>query len=316
MRINEKILIIGCGSIGRRHLGNLINLGYKNIAVFDSDIDKLKNLPRGISKYENLTKSFKLAMPTVCFVCSPTSLHLVHLKACLMGNMHVFIEKPLSFSVDGTDNLIKLASKKGKKVMVACNWRFNETFMNLKKMLKNKDYGRVISASISSRYSLPAARGKYWRKSYAVNKRGGGVTLDTGSHIINYLEDLFGEIVDINVFESPYHPLKAAVDEQAVILLNHKNNIICDIYMDYFSTESIHKINLNTTKGIISADLRNNEIRYTINGIGKLVYKGKKDFNHMYIEQLRHFFSAIKKNTGVLQDLSQAKKVVKLLTKR
>lgn len=314
MRMDDKILIIGIGSIGKRHLGNLEELGYKNLALCDPNIDQINQLPSNLPKYKNLLLALKYEKPSVCFVCSPTHLHLKNLKECLNQDSHVFVEKPLSFSIKGIDKVISLSKKKNKKVMVACNWRFHEVFKNLKDIIKRKTYGQILSASIEVRYFLPEARGNNWKKSYAVKQKGGGVTLDTGSHIINYLNDLFGEIVDIKSFKSPFHPLKTDVDEQAVIFLRHKNNIICDIYMDYICREPIHLVCLNTTKGIVSADFRNNEIAHINKNKEKLIFKGKKDLNEMYLDELRHFFAALEDKAVILQSLDQAKTVVRLLT--
>lgn len=315
MITDDKILIIGIGSIGKRHLGNLEKLGYKNLALCDPNINQINQLPSALPKYKNLSVALKYERPSICFVCSPTHLHLKHLKECLNQDSHVFVEKPLSFSVKGIDEVIFLSKKKGKKVMVACNWRFHETFKKLKNIIERKTYGQIICASVDVRYFLPEVRGNNWKKSYAVKQKGGGVTLDTGSHIINYLNDLFGEIVDIKSFKSPFHPLKTKVDEQAVIFLRHKNNIICDIYMDYICPEPIHVVYLNTTKGIVSADFRNNEITHKNKDGEKLIFEGEKDLNDMYLDELRHFFAAIEDKAVILQSLDRAKTVVRLLTK-
>lgn len=86
--------------------------------------------------------------------------------------------------------------------------------------------------------------------------------------------------------------------------------------MDYLSRNAVHLIMINMTEGTLIANLRSNKIFYKTDKKEKLIFQGRKDFNDMYIEELRHFLLAIDKNLNVLQDLSQAKSVVALLTKR
>jgi len=83
----------------------------------------------------------------------------------------------------------------------------------------------------------------------------------------------------------------------------------------FICRESIHIVHLNTTKGIVSADFRNNEITHKHKNKEKIIFKGKKDLNDMYLEELHHFFAALEDKAVILQSLDQAKTVVKLLTK-
>src|SRR3989338_9031620 len=116
-----KILIIGAGSIGTRHLKNLLKLGYKNLVVSDPDEKKLKvaALLGNFSLYKNAKTAIEKERPNIVFICNPTHLHVPTASLALNYCAHVFIEKPLSHSLAGIEALIKKAQQKKKIVMVA-----------------------------------------------------------------------------------------------------------------------------------------------------------------------------------------------------
>jgi len=92
-------LIIGGGSIGQRHIFNLLKLGEKNISIYDNNeivsknISKKFNIPRFVDFESALSSN-----PDFCFICTFPSSHVNFSKKCLLNNSHVFIEKPLSRS--------------------------------------------------------------------------------------------------------------------------------------------------------------------------------------------------------------------------
>jgi len=86
-----KILIIGFGSIGKRHFNNLFSIGQDNIAVFDPVPKSFEfDSPHKYAKYTDLEKAFKWN-PEVVLVCSPTKLHSEHIIKSLNKGCHIFV---------------------------------------------------------------------------------------------------------------------------------------------------------------------------------------------------------------------------------
>ena len=82
-----KILIVGCGSIGKRHIGNLVLLGEKDLLVFDTQRERLEEIKSlfTVSTFTDLEKAFA-EKPEVALITAPTSLHLsLALKAADRG---------------------------------------------------------------------------------------------------------------------------------------------------------------------------------------------------------------------------------------
>ena len=99
-----KILICGVGSIGERHIRNLLTLGYEDIILYRTSNSQLRSLNQNLKTFNNLDEAL-VQKPDVAFITNPTSLHLNTAISCAMAGCHLFIEKPLSHSLEGVDKL-------------------------------------------------------------------------------------------------------------------------------------------------------------------------------------------------------------------
>ena len=112
-----KVLVVGCGSIGRRHIRNFQSLGVKNFILCDTSEENLKLASIGLEA-PVLTTNFKNALvnaPSMAVICTPSSLHLEMACELVRGKVHVLIEKPLSDTLDGVAELEKLVDEKGEE---------------------------------------------------------------------------------------------------------------------------------------------------------------------------------------------------------
>ncbi|MBI2023010.1 Gfo/Idh/MocA family oxidoreductase [Candidatus Giovannonibacteria bacterium] len=296
------ILVIGAGSIGTKHLKNLLKLGYKDLAVCDPDEKKPESLLvlGKFNFYNNVKTAMEREQPDVVFVCNPTHLHVATASLALNYGAHVFIEKPLSHNLKGVGALVKKSRKLKKVVMVACNYRFNRSFIKFASDVKRNKFGKPILANITLGYFLPAARANAnYKKIYAAERKGGGVVLDSGSHVADYLRALLGPIKNSKINKSKIHSIDTKSEEAASVVFEHENGVISSLSMDYLRKTPVHTIEILAEDGKYELDFR----------------KNKKDLDGMFIEELKHFFSCVKKKSKPLQDLSDAKVIVNVLTK-
>ena len=146
-----KILLVGFGSIGKRHYRNLTSLGYRDIAVFDPSDKAFENADKiiRIKKFDiDSAKDFNTA-----FICSPNNLHIKHALICANAGLHLFIEKPLSHNFNGFNLLKKICRKKKLVTMIGCNMRFHpclEFIKNILMVKTGKDLQHQARAGILS----------------------------------------------------------------------------------------------------------------------------------------------------------------------
>src|SRR5579859_7080859 len=92
----RRFLVIGCGSIGKRHLGNLLSAGARDVIAFDTQPERAREVKDrfGVETVTSLEQAFGVA-PAVAFVTAPTSLHVPLAVQAAEHGCHLFIEKPL-----------------------------------------------------------------------------------------------------------------------------------------------------------------------------------------------------------------------------
>ena len=113
------VLIIGFGSIGKRHAKNFSK--YANIFIFDINLKKLETNSNYIF-IDNLNYLLSLKFD-LAIIATPTSIHIKNLLIFKKISKFFFIEKPLSVNLS---ELKKIDNSLKKKIIVACNMRYHK----------------------------------------------------------------------------------------------------------------------------------------------------------------------------------------------
>lgn len=317
-----KILIVGVGSIGLRHFRNLLSLGYWNIAVCDKDKNKLKvasKLLRGVGLYTDVVQALGRERPSIVFICTPTHLHVPLARLALQYNADLFIEKPLSHSLKGIDGLIRQVGNRRRIVMVACNWRFRRAWQKLLSVIRTHRYGKTIFARVALGYYLPSARPHTnYKKIYVAKKRGGGVILDSGCHVADYLVELFGKIRQGAVLAGRLHSLKIQSEEAAHLLFEHQNGVTSAVTLDYLSPKPRHLVEVMTESGLLTLDMRKDFLTLEDGTEKKTIYRGRGTINQLFVDEIEHFLNCVANRKKPTQGLGGAREVLKTIfsTKR
>src|SRR5688500_6268650 len=121
-----KALVVGAGSIGRRHLRNLHAAGVRELAVVEPDRDRgqAAAAPVSAALFDDMRDGLAWDADLVC-IASPTHLHLEQAMAAARAGRALFIEKPLSHTWDGVAELTREVESRGLISLVGCNMRFH-----------------------------------------------------------------------------------------------------------------------------------------------------------------------------------------------
>ncbi|WP_236687718.1 Gfo/Idh/MocA family protein [Candidatus Nitrosotenuis cloacae] len=310
-----KILVVGYGSIGKRHVNNLMKL--KNVEILvcskNKDTDQLKK--NGIQVYDSLAKCLD-EKPDIGFVCNVTSLHVKTAIKLAQSGCHLFIEKPLSNSLADINRLITLIRKKKLITMVGCNLRFHKCIQGIKKEIQNNEIGRIISVRVESGSYLPNWHPwEDYRTSYAsLKKLGGGVVL-TCIHEIDYLCWFFGNVDQVFSFTGKFSDLEISVEDLSAILLKFKKNIIAEVHLDYFQQPDFRSCKVIGTKGTIYWDSETNEVHLYDTDKRKWIRKIKlKNYerNEMYIQELSYFINCVRNKKTTMNTVNDALKTLQV----
>ena len=310
-----KLLVIGCGSIGERHIRNLRSLSVDNILACDTNSDRLHLMKDKYDAeiYKDVDEALK-KNPDAVLVCTPPNLHIPMALKAVEHNAHLFIEKPISHNLEKVDDFLTEAKRKKLTVLVGYNLRFHQGIILMKKMINEKVIGRVLSARAEVGQYLPDWRPwQDYRQSYTgKNDMGGGIILD-GSHEIDYIRWLLGDITEVSCFADKVSDLDVDVEDTAEILLKFKNNIIAEIHLDFVQREYSRNCKIIGEEGTLIWDYPGKYVKtyYSTTKQWK-TYPIKMEPNDMYVEELKHFFECIKGKTSPLISGEEAKKVLEV----
>lgn len=246
------VLVVGFGSIGKRHLRILQELGIKKLSVVDPREDRRETATRdfGITRvYENIEQGL-LDKPQTVFICSPTDFHLEQAEMSLLSGADVMVEKPLSNSLDGTERLQNLANEFGKIVMVAHCFRFHEGLQRARTLLQEGVIGRLLSIRASVGEYIPDVMPDY-RNMY--------ISSLNGVYELMHEIDLalwFADQPPVRVFgiHGRFSDVGMKSPDMVEILIEFKQQCLASVHLDFFQRARRRQIDLLGTKGTILVD--------------------------------------------------------------
>jgi len=310
-----KILIVGYGSIGKRHLENFLQFKNTEVTVYTKrdDLQSLKK--KGINISNSLTKCLK-ENPDVGVIANETSLHIpIAIKLATKG-LDLFLEKPLSNSLKDMERLHTIVKKKKLITQMGCNLRFHPCIRKIKNLIDEQRIGRIISAQVQSCSYLPDYHPwEDYRKGYAARKDLGGGVILTQIHEIDYLYWFFQEVENVISISGKFSDLDITTEDYVSSLLKFKNKIIGELHIDYFQRPNFRSCKLRGTKGEIYWDSNNNCV--DIYNMSKKKWETKLEVKNYeikfsYIEQLKHFLECIKHRKETINDLEQGVTTLKI----
>ena len=296
--MQENFLIVGCGSIGKRHIGNLKKIGVKNIIACDLRKDRLKEVKSefGVKSLNNLEEAWN-CNPTVAFVTTPTSLHIpIAIEAAERG-CHLFIEKPLSDTFETVDTLLEIVKRKNLVTIVGCNMRFHPGLRKVKELIDQNIIGTIVAARIEAGQYLPDWHPlEDYRKNYSARiDLGGGVILDA-IHELDYARWFLGDVEAVACFAAKKSHLEIETEDTAAILLRFKNGVIGEIHLDYVQRIYSRSCQIIGDEGTIRWDYSEGIVRsYTSTTDTWQKFDNPRNWtpNQMYVDELRHFLRCI-----------------------
>lgn len=199
------VAVIGSGFMGRTHSLCAVNMPF----FYDSDVRPVLHTlcGRDEEKTARLAARFGFAHAAADFesvindpridvvdICTPGSLHYAQAKAAILAGKAVYCEKPLTVTYAEACELAELASQKN----VCCGVAFQHRAWLAVQTAKTLDIGDVISFRGAFLHSSLVDESKPYGWRNAPVSEGGGVLCDLGSHLIDLVMYLAGDIADVS----------------------------------------------------------------------------------------------------------------------
>ncbi|MBV9464147.1 MAG: Gfo/Idh/MocA family oxidoreductase [Verrucomicrobiae bacterium] len=313
--LEQKFLVVGAGSIGSRHLKNLLALGVKDVEVCEPSEPARARLKTWFSGpvHSKLSKGLA-SRPDVALITTPTHLHIAAALECARAGCHLFIEKPLSHELAGLEELQTTLNEKERICLVGCNMRFHPGLSLLKQCLAERKIGKVWGVRIEFGHYLPNWRpGKDFRKTYSANsKEGGGVILDC-IHELDYARWFFGHVTSCVAYAPKTSILNIDVEENVDMVLQTRHNAWIEIHLDYLQKAYRRRCSVSGEGGALEWDWHIPGVRWFHAETKEWAPLGadqKFEVNDMYVEEMRHFLRCLSKKEEPIQNLKRGAEVL------
>ena len=315
-----KILIVGCGSIGKRHLRNLLTIGIKheNISCVETRQDRITEVKNyGIERvYSSLESALNDKNYDAAIICSPTSLHIEQCNILSSKNINLMIEKPLSRDLNNIEELKDIVIKNNLVTFIAYIFRFAPSIKFLKDILEKKTIGEVFFVRGEFSEYLPDWHPyeKYNSFYMAQKQMGGGSILDQ-SHIMDLVHHLFGNFKSVMAFNNKISGLEIEADDIAEMIVELDNGILASIHTDIFGRKHSKSLEIKGSRGNIKWDFYKNEVSVYDAETKTLKIEDDfdKDFNKVYIEELKYFIDCSNNNNQAHPNLDVGIDTMKLI---
>ena len=296
-RTRLPILVVGCGAIGTKHIRNLRALGMEEIAACDPDPERLGYAVSefGVAGYESFEEALDRVLPEAVLLCTPPHLHISQALATVRSGAHVFVEKPLSHSLEGVDELIRQAAEQQLIIQVGYNLRFHPGLQKIKALLDEGVVGRVLWARAEFGHYLPDWRPwEDYRQSYTAHRSmGGGIILDS-SHGIDYMRWLLGEVTEVYCLADVVSDLLVDAEDTASMIVRFATGSVGEIHLDFVQRVRSRSCKIVGTEGTLIWDCFGGELRLSTAADGEWKqFDTSCDLNDMYVAEMQSFLSCL-----------------------
>ena len=305
--------MVGLGGIGQRHTRNIR-------ALLGDDAEILAYRTRGLShvltdtltiepgadletrynvqRFDDLDKALS-QKPDVVFITNPSSYHISPAIAAAEAGCHLFIEKPLSNSLEGVEELTEITESKQLTTLIGYQLRFHPCFRLVKKLLDEDAIGTLLAARLEVGEYLPAWHSyEDYRQMYASRKDQGGGVIVSQIHELDLVYWWFGMPSRVFALGGHWSSLEIDVEDTASILLECEyqgRSLPVHVQLDYIQRPPSRTCQIVGEKGKILVDLHALQVRVVSseNPDGVLHDFSGLERNKLFADELDHFFACV-----------------------
>ena len=318
------VLIVGLGSIGKRHASVIKKLFPKiKIVVFrHKKCDEMDVKSLGLYKCVTSLEEAIATNPQLGIIANPAIHHIKLAKELAIHGIDMLVEKPISTNSIDAKELIELAEKNNIFLTVGYNLRFLPSLIYFKNSIHSGCVGEVYSIRAETGQYLPSWRpGNDYRDSVSANKSlGGGVLLEL-SHEIDYLMWIFGSISWVKSHASRQSSLELTVDDSASMIFGFKNfknkgvqgkEIVASLNIDFIRHDVTRQCYVIGEKGTLFWDGITGNVSFFSkeNDCWLEMFNSHPEKNYTYEEEIMYFFKSVESGYFPLVTAEEALQVL------
>jgi predicted dehydrogenase len=327
-----KILMIGLGGIGQRHLRNLCTLLGDDVEVLayrvrrhsavitpTLQIDPTRDIEKDyrLRVFDNL-ESALAEKPDIALICNPSSLHVPAALACVRAGCDLFVEKPLSDSLAGLPELQAVVQKQARIVMVGYQLRFHPCFLRLQEIVRSGVLGNLLAVRAAVGEYLPGwHRYEDYRQMYAARADLGGGVILSQIHEFDYLYSLFGKAKRMFSIGGHWSNLEIDVEDVASSLMDCEfagRPLPVHLQQDYLQRPPQRQCEVIGDAGKAVLDFPTLSVTlYGAEGnVADRFACEQLERNQLFVHEMQHFLDCVKTRSKPVVDLAEGMWSLKL----
>lgn len=316
----DRFLIVGFGSIGARHARVLRALRPSAQIAVLRHRGCADGPPPGTDRCVGSIDEALAFGAQAAVIANPATLHVSAAVPLARAGVHLLIEKPLSVSLDGLDELDEARRRGDAVVTVGYNLRFSRSLQRFRDLVKSGRVGRILSVRAEVGQYLPSWRPAvdYRTSVSAQSSLGGGVLLEL-SHELDYLRWIFGEVAWVQGVLTRQSNLEIDVEDTALLTMGFVSptgpEIVAHVALDF--------VRHDTVRGCIAigetGTLRWNAITGVVDVFEKGAAQWVGEYSHQaerdeaYLEEWRVFLAAIETGADLAVTFDDAVAVLRII---
>jgi len=223
----NRILIIGVGSIGERHLRCFQKTDRCDLAICEPVAERRDDVAKryGVAAFASWEEALGQDDFVAAVIASPAPYHIPLAQKLAERGLHLLIEKPLSLTLDGVAELIDCVAANAIKVSVGFNFRSLPTLKDMQRAIAGGRFGRPVQINVSAGQHFPFYRPAYRDIYYARHDLGGGAIQDLLPHQLNAAEWMVGPTTKV-VADCDHCVLEGVEVEDTVHVLTRHGEVM------------------------------------------------------------------------------------------
>jgi len=293
-----KLLVVGTGSIGKRHIKNLLDLGADVLSF--SYLSNSQNLDSRVTRVSRLDVFLESDIDAVV-IANRTDQHIdVALQAARAGK-HMFIEKPLAASMEGVNELVSTVQQNGLVVEAGFMLHSHPNLLWIREQLAQGLLGEIWHMRAAVGQWLPDWRpGTDHRQGYGAFKAlGGGVTFDL-IHELDLVQWLLGPVADVTAMMRQAAELEIETEAVAQIVLQLAGGALAQVHLDYLRPGYGREMEIVGRQGVLRWDYVQGVVTLEEAGqVPRVVHRVPVGFvrNQLFLDHMRYFLKRLRSPT-------------------
>ena len=310
-------LVIGGGSIGKRHLGNLLSTG-RTAAVVETREDRRAEIAAkhpAARIFTRLDEALDAERFETAFVCLPTAYHIPAAMEVAKRGIHIFMEKPLSSSLEDIPGLLDAVESRALVGMTGFCLRFFKPLVKAKELLAEGRVGRVVTArSFTGSYLPDWHPWEDYRAFYMSRKEmGGGVLLDE-CHAFDWMQWLVGPIEGVFSVMGTLSDLEVTSDDVCEVIARFGPRTVGSIHLDMVDRSSRTEVEIIGTTSTLLVDMPAHSVKLYDHANQKWQeWTSEPSYDQMYVDEIDHFFDCVARKSKPNVDLRDGYRVQRII---